>query len=102
MENGYLIVKNAFSREQAAEFTKDLWVRLGLDPDDESTWDRERIHMPVLRREPVATFAPRVSAPRSPPAISVGPCLRTIPFPHTAVWPPLTIARLRAARCGRS
>ncbi|RPD77343.1 hypothetical protein L226DRAFT_458432 [Lentinus tigrinus ALCF2SS1-7] len=60
MENGYLVVKQAFSKEKAAEFTKDMWVRLGLDPNDPSTWDRERIHMPVHKREPVATFAPRV------------------------------------------
>ncbi|KAI0701564.1 hypothetical protein C8T65DRAFT_269524 [Cerioporus squamosus] len=60
MENGYLVVKQAFSAEKAAEFTKDMWVRLGLDPDDPSTWDRERIHMPVHKREPVASFAPRV------------------------------------------
>ncbi|TBU23269.1 hypothetical protein BD311DRAFT_92050 [Dichomitus squalens] len=62
MENGYLIVKQAFSREKAAEFTKDMWVRLGMDPDDQSTWpvDRDRIHMPWHKREPVATFAPRV------------------------------------------
>ncbi|CDO70819.1 hypothetical protein BN946_scf184801.g10 [Trametes cinnabarina] len=62
MENGYLVVKHAFSREKAAEFTRDMWVRLGLDPNDPETWpkDRDRIHMPVLNREPVATFAPRV------------------------------------------
>ncbi|KAL7280239.1 hypothetical protein ACG7TL_006659 [Trametes sanguinea] len=62
MENGYLVVKRAFSREKAAEFTREMWVRLGLDPDDPETWpkDRERIHMPVLNREPVATFAPKV------------------------------------------
>ena len=45
-----------------------MWVRLGLDPDEPSTWDRERIHMPSHRREPVATFAPRVSpSPAYPP-----------------------------------
>ncbi|KAI0366675.1 hypothetical protein BV20DRAFT_637988 [Pilatotrama ljubarskyi] len=62
MENGYLVVKQAFSREKAAEFTREMWVRLGLDPNDPETWptDRDRIHMPVHRREPVATFAPRV------------------------------------------
>ncbi|RDX43461.1 hypothetical protein OH76DRAFT_1410120 [Lentinus brumalis] len=60
MENGYLVVKQAFSKEKAAEFTQDMWVRLGLDPEDKSTWDRERIHMPSHKREPVATFAPRV------------------------------------------
>ncbi|KAI8978879.1 hypothetical protein BD414DRAFT_445233 [Trametes punicea] len=62
MENGYLVVKQAFSREKAAEFTRDMWVRLGLDPNDPETWprDRDRIHMPVHHRERVATFAPRV------------------------------------------
>ncbi|PIL22977.1 hypothetical protein GSI_15674 [Ganoderma sinense ZZ0214-1] len=62
MEHGYLVVKQAFSREQAAEFTKDMWTRLGLDPHDQSTWpvDRARIHMPYHKQEPVATFAPRV------------------------------------------
>ena len=61
IENGYLVVKEAFSREQAAEFTKHLWIRLGLDPNDESTWNLERTHMPHHRFEPVADFAPRVS-----------------------------------------
>ena len=62
MENGYLVVKQAFSREKAAEFTREMWTRLGLDPADPETWprDRDRIHMPVHTREPVATFAPRV------------------------------------------
>ncbi|KAI0755377.1 hypothetical protein C8Q80DRAFT_1334842 [Daedaleopsis nitida] len=59
LEHGYIVVKNAFSRAQAAEFAKDVWVRLGVDPHDRATWDRERVHMPVHRREPVATFAPR-------------------------------------------
>ena len=61
MENGYLVVKEAFSREQAAEFTKHLWVRLDLDPNEKSTWNLERTHMPYHRLEPVANFAPRVS-----------------------------------------
>ncbi|KAI0771116.1 hypothetical protein BD413DRAFT_476334 [Trametes elegans] len=62
IENGYLVVKEAFSRSKAAEFSRDMWVRLGLDPNEPSTWptDRERIHMPALNREPVATFAPKV------------------------------------------
>ncbi|KAI0712682.1 hypothetical protein C8Q76DRAFT_735544 [Earliella scabrosa] len=60
LEHGYLVVKHAFSPDKAAEFTKDMWVRLGMDPDDPATWDHERVHMPVLNREPVATFAPKV------------------------------------------
>lgn len=58
LEHGYLVIKSAFTPEKAAEWTETLWVRLGLDPNDKSTWDRDRIHMPWHRRETVASFAP--------------------------------------------
>lgn len=61
MENGFIIIKQAFTKEKAAEWTRTMWVRLGLDPNDKSTWDRERIHMPWHRREPVSSFAPKAS-----------------------------------------
>ena len=60
LENGYVVVKQAFTREQAAEFTKEMWVRLGMDPDDKSTWNGERIHMPVTKKVRVDEFAPKV------------------------------------------
>lgn len=63
LAHGYVVVKEAFSKTQADAFTRDLWVRLGLDPHDPSTWDRERIHMPSHTRVPVAQFAPKVSRP---------------------------------------
>ncbi|KAI0769814.1 hypothetical protein C8Q74DRAFT_849314 [Fomes fomentarius] len=59
LAHGYIVVKEAFSKAQADAFTRDLWVRLGLDPHDPSTWDRERIHMPYHTRVPVAEFAPK-------------------------------------------
>ncbi|EEB98224.1 hypothetical protein MPER_02310, partial [Moniliophthora perniciosa FA553] len=43
----------------AAEFTETMWIRLALDPHNESTWTKERIHMPFHRREEVARFAPK-------------------------------------------
>ncbi|KAJ3513556.1 hypothetical protein NLJ89_g2877 [Agrocybe chaxingu] len=58
LEFGYIVIKKAFTKQKAEEWTKDLWVRLNLDPNDKSTWNQERIHMPSLRREKVATFAP--------------------------------------------
>ncbi|KAI0081608.1 hypothetical protein K474DRAFT_1252544 [Panus rudis PR-1116 ss-1] len=61
LENGYVVIKQAFTKEQAAEWTKTMWVRLALDPADKSTWDRERIHMPWHKREKVASFAPKAS-----------------------------------------
>ncbi|EGN98485.1 hypothetical protein SERLA73DRAFT_169439 [Serpula lacrymans var. lacrymans S7.3] len=60
MEHGFIIVKNGFTKEKAEEWTQNIWVRLGLDPNDKATWDRERIHMPWHRRENVASFAPKV------------------------------------------
>ncbi|KIK71344.1 hypothetical protein GYMLUDRAFT_147615 [Collybiopsis luxurians FD-317 M1] len=59
LEHGFIIVRDAFSKEKAAEWTKTMWIRLGLDPNNKSTWGKERIHMPWHRREEVATFAPK-------------------------------------------
>ncbi|EPQ51052.1 hypothetical protein GLOTRDRAFT_141198 [Gloeophyllum trabeum ATCC 11539] len=59
MEEGYVVIKGAFTKEQAEDFTSTMWVRLGLDPNDKSTWEKDRIHMPWHIRKEVATFAPR-------------------------------------------
>lgn len=56
----YIVIKNAFSREKVEEWTENVWIRLGMDPSDKSTWTNEKVHMPWHRREPVETFAPRV------------------------------------------
>ena len=63
LQNGYIVIKHAFSRDKAVDWSKDIWVRLGMDPKDKSTWTRERIHMPWHKREPVSVFSPRVSRP---------------------------------------
>lgn len=60
MDHGFIVIKEAFTKEKAAEWTSTMWTRLGLDPNDRATWDRERIHMPYHKREEVATFAPKV------------------------------------------
>ena len=54
------MIKGAFTKEKSEEWTKDLWVRLGVDPNDKSTWSvtKDRIHMPDHKKEPVETFAP--------------------------------------------
>ncbi|KAG6820768.1 hypothetical protein H0H93_012032 [Arthromyces matolae] len=59
LDHGFVIIKNAFTEQQAAEWTANLWVRLGMDPTDRSTWNQERVHMPWHRRERVADFAPK-------------------------------------------
>lgn len=62
MENGYVVIKQAFTKKKSNEWTKDLWTRLGYNPDDKSTWpiDKDHIHMPVHNREAVKIFAPKV------------------------------------------
>ena len=62
MEHGFLRLTNCFTPAQAAEFTKDVWTRLGFDPADKTTWTRERTNMPEHRRVSVATFAPKAWA----------------------------------------
>lgn len=61
LENGYVVIKQAFTKQKAADWSKDIWVRLGMDPNDKSTWTKERIHMPWHKREKVSTFAPKAS-----------------------------------------
>ena len=58
------------TREQAADFTSEMWDRLGMDPHDKTTWTQERIHMPVTKRVRVSEFAPRVRPPAHPRARS--------------------------------
>jgi hypothetical protein len=62
LEYGYIRIDGAFTREAAAQWTSELWSRLGMDPRDKSTWpaDRDRIHMPDTKRIKVAEFAPKV------------------------------------------
>ncbi|KAF9535497.1 hypothetical protein CPB83DRAFT_841854 [Crepidotus variabilis] len=60
LEQGYIVIKHAFSLEKANEWTKELWLRLGADPNDKSTWKtlKERTHLPWKKREKVETLAP--------------------------------------------
>lgn len=55
---GFVTLRNCFSREWAREQTDRAWVRLGLDPDDHASWPRKRIHMPSLHRFEVRQAAP--------------------------------------------
>ena len=60
LEHGYVVIKGAFSPEQSREWTKDVWVRLGMDPNDKRTWTKEKVNMPWHSRRPVEEFAPKV------------------------------------------
>lgn len=38
MEHGWIKLSGCFTREQSAELQSQLWIRLGMDPNDMSTW----------------------------------------------------------------
>lgn len=62
LKYGYVRIPQCFSREKAAEWTKDVWTRLGYSPDDKETWTSQRINMPAHHQESVKTFAPKAWA----------------------------------------
>jgi hypothetical protein len=62
IRHGYVRLTNCFSRAKAAEWTADVWTRLGYSATDKSTWTAERINMPEHKSEPVQTFAPKAWA----------------------------------------
>lgn len=57
-EKGYVILHDCFSKEQAAYWLKDVWVRLGMNPNDKSTWS-VKPHMPVQRTVKIKEFSPK-------------------------------------------
>jgi hypothetical protein len=59
LDKGYIVLRECFSPEAAAEYTKTVWTRLGYDRDDPSTWAEPAIHMPGHRDVDIKEFAPK-------------------------------------------
>ena len=59
LNDGYIALKGCFAPEFAAEWREQAFIRLGLDPEDSSTWTEKRIHMPTLERVQISEFAPK-------------------------------------------
>jgi hypothetical protein len=62
LTHGYIRLTNCFTNEQAAEKIKDVWVRLGMSPDDKSTWTKSQINMPSHWTFDATDFAPKARA----------------------------------------
>lgn len=43
LENGYIVVHDCFTQDQADWVLQDIWVRLNMDPNDPSTWNVNRV-----------------------------------------------------------
>ena len=62
LDHGYVVVKNAVPPERVREWQELAWDRLGYDPEDQSTWLQERVHLPPSRAVALESFAPRAFA----------------------------------------
>ncbi|KAI0644403.1 hypothetical protein C8Q79DRAFT_912726 [Trametes meyenii] len=59
LQHGWVKIPKAVKEEYLKQFTENVWVRLGYDPDDKSTWTKEKIHMPRHREIPTREFMPK-------------------------------------------
>ncbi|KUI64646.1 hypothetical protein VM1G_01029 [Cytospora mali] len=62
LNNGWVKIPQAFTKAQAAQVTKDVWTRLGMDPDDKTTWHPPRTNMPSHQSFDASHLAPRAWA----------------------------------------
>jgi hypothetical protein len=60
-QRGFIHLKNCFTKEQAESVAGNVWVRLGADPSDKSTW-AERTNMPHHTSFSAKAFAPKAWA----------------------------------------
>jgi hypothetical protein len=58
LEHGWLKVSNAIKPKYLEGWMADLWVRLGYDPEDKSTWEEDYIKLPRHREVPTSEFCP--------------------------------------------
>ncbi|KAL5510986.1 hypothetical protein ACEPAG_3705 [Sanghuangporus baumii] len=59
LEKGWVKIEGAISLDNIKKFSDDVWIRLGYDPQDKSTWEKEKIHMPRHREVLMKEFSPR-------------------------------------------
>ncbi|KAK8081199.1 hypothetical protein PG997_009017 [Apiospora hydei] len=62
LRHGFLRVPGAIPRATCDRWTRHVWPRLGMDPEDRSTWRAERSHLAKLNVEPARDLAPRAWA----------------------------------------
>ena len=48
LKHGWVRIPDAVPKENIEKFTEHVWVRLGYDPEDRSTWDKEKVRMLLL------------------------------------------------------
>ncbi|KAF8584672.1 hypothetical protein K439DRAFT_1633385 [Ramaria rubella] len=59
LEHGWLRIPKAVPPEHIARFVGDVWIRLGYDREDPSTWVEEKFRMPRQREMLWKDFSPK-------------------------------------------
>lgn len=62
MKHGFLRIPGAIPLENCDQWSKDVWHRLGMDPNDKSTWTNERNHMSKLNVKHASELSPKAWA----------------------------------------
>ncbi len=62
LADGYVIVRDAFPADAAAEVRAQLFARLKINPDDRATWTQRFVHLPETLHGPAVElcYTPRV------------------------------------------
>jgi hypothetical protein len=58
LTKGWLLVPNAIKQDYIDSWMKDLFVRIGYDEHDKSTWHTEYLHLPRHREVSAEEFCP--------------------------------------------
>jgi hypothetical protein len=59
LTDGYVVIEGALDRTLTDEWIASCYYRLGIDPEDRSTWKVDRVHMGGTKSLPMAEIAPR-------------------------------------------
>ena len=62
LRHGWLRVPKSIQPKYIDAWMSDLWVRLGMDPNDKSTWTDEYLKLPRHREAPVQDVCPEAWA----------------------------------------
>lgn len=59
LQHGWVKLTNCFTKADSDRICSSVWTRLGMSPDDKTTWHTERINMPSHSTYSAAEFAPK-------------------------------------------
>jgi hypothetical protein len=59
LTRGHIVLHDCFPRDFAEQRTALAFERLDYDPNDPTTWQKKRIHMPAVEHTPMEILAPK-------------------------------------------